>query len=462
VSGTTGDEQGDAAPSGPVPSPLEAPESLAVSPATGALGTFSRGFTVRGTRWMFLGAAVAAVGAYVFQVVGARSLGEVGYAPISALWTIQYLVVSVVLYPIETYVTRRTLLDPHPGRPDRSLVRVWGWVALIALVLSSGSWALRERLFQGVGDLALVVAAVTVAFAAFMIVRGKLAGTERFKAYGLVTGAESAGRAVVGIAVASLAATTRAFAWVMPVGAAGAATLWLLLRRRPRTARAVAMADAPDRPLRFLALTTAANGLLQLMLAGGPLALVFLGARPREVSVLFVTLAAARVPLVFLFSGLLSRVFPTFIRLTAEDAGQDLRRAADWIALGTVSVALVGGLGAAAVGSTLIRVLFGASFAPAWWVASGVTVGVLLATGSMVLGQLLVAQGREDRSFAAWVLATAVAAVGMAIVDGGDTGRVVGAFVMGESAAVVALAIWARGLPVRRRREAPASPERGS
>ena len=254
-----------------------------------------------------------------FQVIGARSLGEVGYAPISALWTIQYLIVSVVLYPVETYVTHRTLLG-HAGEeaPGRSLARIWVWIAAYRRRLDGRLLDAAKRAVRGVGGLALVVGLVTAAYGAFMIVRGRLAGTERFKAYGLVTASESIGRAVLASGVVWIAATTRALAWVMPVGAFGAACLWLTVRRRPREPRAVTAAAAPPRPVRFLALTTSANGILQLLLAGGPLVLVFLGAPPAEVSILFVTLAAARVPLVFFFSGLLSRVLPTFLRLAGQ------------------------------------------------------------------------------------------------------------------------------------------------
>ena len=390
---------------------------------------------------MLVGAAAAAVGAYLFQLIGARSLGQVGYAPISALWTIQYLIVSVVLYPVETYVTHRTLLGHAAGDPRPApLARIWGWIAGIALVVTVVCWILRRQLFLGLADVALVVGLVTLAFGAFMIVRGRLAGTERFKAYGLVTACESLARAALAAGVAWIAPTTRGVAWVMPFGALGAAGLWLTLKRRPREPRAArAVASSPRRPARFLVLTTGANGILQLLLAGGPLVLVFLGAPPEHVSILFVTLAAARTPLLFFFSGLLSRLLPTFLHLEGRDEGGALPRAASWIALGTCGVAVLGGLAAAAVGAPLLGLLFGRSFEPDWWVAAGVTVGVLLATGSMVLNQILIVQRSEDLSLAVWVVALAAVAVSVAGTHGTPTARVVIAFVVGEAVALLGL-----------------------
>ena len=391
---------------------------------------------------MVVGAALAAVGAYVYQVVGARSLGDVGYAPIGALWTIQYLVVSIVLFPVETLVTQRTLVESNRASSDRWLLKVWIWVASSAIVLGVVSWLLREPLFGGLDGLVFVPPLLTLSFAAFLIVRGRLAGLERFKAYGFVTASESGSRAVLAIVVAAIAATTSAFAWIMPFGAALASALWFPLRRKPRERRALGAPVAPAYPLRFLAVTTSANGALQLLLAGGPLALILLGAAPQEVSILFVTLAAARVPLVFFFSGILSRLLPTFLRSAAnEPAG--LSRTAMLIAAGTIAVALVGGILASVWGAPLIELLFGPDFAPEPWVAAGVTIGVFLATGSTVISQVLIAQRSEVRSLVAWSLGLAAAAIAIAIAGGSPTERVVVAFIVGEALALTTLTAFA-------------------
>jgi O-antigen/teichoic acid export membrane protein len=417
--------------------------------AGGALDSLVRGLRARGTSWMVLGAFLAAIGAYVFQAIGTRSLGEIGYAPIGALWTIQYLVVSIVLYPIETYVTRRTLLRDEGD--ERFSPRIWGWIAAISLGLTAICWLFRSQLFHGMGDLALVVGLVTCTFGAFMVVRGRLAGTERFKAYGLVTATESVGRAVLAAVVVLVATTTRAIAWTMPFGALVAAALWLVVRRRLREPRALgAMPADAIGPARFLAITTGANGILQLLLAGGPLALVSLGGTPSEVSILFVTLMAARLPFMFFFSGVLSRLLPTFMRLAGSEDRRPLRRAASRVGIGTVALALVGGLAAAGIGGPLLGLLFGRAFAPPGWVAAGVTAGVLLATGSMILNQVLVAQGSPALSLSAWVLALVAAVAGLLVMGGDPTERVVGTFLIAETVALLGLIVGTLRLPSAR------------
>lgn len=393
---------------------------------------------------MVLGAALAALGAYLFQALGTRALGGVGYAPIGALWTIQYLVTSVVLLPIETHIARESILSHAAGMrsPHVSFLRLWGWLTLVAIVASSVCWLLRDELFHGLDDLALVTGALVLSYGAFLIVRGRLAGTERFKAYGVVTASESTVRAALAAVVTGVAPSVRAFAWIMPVGALTAAGWWVPLRRNPRQPRDVAAQPAESpRTGRFLALTTAANAITQLLLAGGPLLLVFLHAGPEEVSVFFVTVTAVRVPLVFVFGGVLSRLLPTFMRLESSDRRREARAVAAKIALGTVSIAVVIGGVAAAVGGPLVAVLFGAAFRPPWWVAAGATVGVLLATGSIVLYQLLIARGSAGLGLLAWAAALAAAAQAVVLTGGSATARAVAGLVTGEGVALIALVL---------------------
>ncbi len=414
--------------------------------AIGVLRRLSLGLGARGTPWMFVGVAIAALGAYLFQALGTRALGGVGYAPIGALWTIQYLVVSVVLLPIETHIARESILSHAAGMrsPRVSFPRLWGWLALVAIVASSVCWLLRDELFHGLDDLALVTGALVLSYGAFLIVRGTLAGTERFKAYGVVTASESTVRAALAAVVTGVAPSVRAFAWIMPVGAFAAAGWWVRLRRTPRQPRDVATLPAePPRTARFLALTTAANAITQLLLAGGPLLLAFLHAVPEEVSVFFVTATAVRVPLLFAFGGVLSRLLPVFMRLESSDRRREARAVAAKIALGTVSVAVVIGGVAAAVGGPLVAVLFGAAFRPPWWLAAGATVGVLLATGSIVLYQLLIARGSTGLGLLAWVVALAAAVLAIVLTDGSATARAVAGLLTGEGVALIGLVLAA-------------------
>jgi O-antigen/teichoic acid export membrane protein len=406
--------------------------------------TIVQGLSTGGTYWMLLGSFMAAMGAYLFQLITTRSLDEVRYAPIGTLWTIQYLTVSIFLYAVETHITRASLraeAETGTGVGAVPLAGVWASIAVVASVVTGISWLFRGRLFQGRGDLAVVAGSLVLSFGAFMIVRGRLAGSGRFKAYGLVTASESICRFALAVGIAVVAAGTRQFAWIMPLGALVAASWWPLLKRRRPDPEAEAVQAKSVGTGRFLVLTTSANAANQLLLAGGPLLLAFLHATPGEISVFFVTITAARLPIVFIFGGILSRLLGTFVRLAATGEDRSLRGAAARIAMGTTVVAAVGGAAAAAIGAPLIELLFGRDFLPPWWVAAGATVGVLLATGSMVLNQVLVATGSEFRLPWPWVVALVASGLTIGLAGGSPLGRVVAGFLVGEIVALLGLMV---------------------
>lgn len=401
-----------------------------------------QGLRTGGTYWLLVGSLVAAVGAYLFQLITTRSLGEVRYAPIGTLWTIQYLAVSIFLYSVETYVTRGSLrAESEAGSGTVPLVRIWASIAIVAGAVIAFTWWFRDQLFLGQGDLAAVAGCIVVAFGAFMIVRGRLAGSGRFKAYGLVTASESICRFVLAVGGATVGAGTRLFAWIMPFGALAAASWWPILKRRRSDPSQEPPRARVGGTARFLALTTSANAGAQVLLAGGPLVLAFLHSTPADISVFFVTVTAARLPIVFVFGGILSRLLGTFVRLADSDHGRSLRHAAARIAVGTAVVALFGGAVAAIVGAPVIGVLFGHGFRPPWWVAAGATTGVLLATGSLVLNQVLVAMGSEARLPVVWTVALLGSALTIAVTSRSLLARVVAGFVVGEVIALIGLAV---------------------
>lgn len=399
-----------------------------------------------GTQWLVLGSLVGGVAAYLFQVVGARALGEEAYAPISTLWTIQYLFWSVFLYAVETYVNREVVLGRIGQTMSASaILRVGGWVAAVALALTATTWLLREPLFYGVDDLPVVAGLIVGAFGAFAVVRGRFAGSGRFKIYGLVTASESVIRLVLAVAVALVAATTRALAWIMPVGAFAAAGWWLLLgRRRADLREELERPQEPPRSGRFLVLTTATNAAVQVLLAGAPLVVVALEAGPAEVSIVFVTMTAARVPVVLALGGLLSRMLPTFVRVLEERGDAAGAGMSDRIGLGTFLVAAVAALAGGLLGSPLIALFFGGGFAPPWWFAAATGGGVVLGTGGMLLNQLLIARGLEHRLPAPWFAGLAAGALAVAVTGGTPIVRVAAGFVVGEVVAVAAVTVAAR------------------
>jgi O-antigen/teichoic acid export membrane protein len=393
-----------------------------------------------GTAAVVAGSAASGIAAYAFQVVGLRALGTEAYAPISVLWTIQYLVLATALFPVEAYVTRAvTTSGAGAGPLGRPLRVIAGWVTATAVLLGAGTALAADALYQGRSGLAVVLAVVVASAGGFVVARGVLAGSGRFAAYAGVTATESLGRLAALVAVVVVGASTAGVAWSLPAGSTLAVGWWLLLgrRRAPRTEPSPGEAPLGGTAGSFLATVVVANAAAQTLLAAGPLVLIPLGAGPAEISIFFVTVTAARVPLVFAFGGLLSRSLPPLTRMAraGDDAG--LRRIALLGAAGALALAGAGALAGSAVGPDVVALLFGAASRPDAPFVALTAAGVVLATASLLLNQVLIARGSERRLPAPWLVGLAAAVPVVLLVDGTATIRVSAGFVVGE---VVALA----------------------
>ena len=395
------------------------------------------------THRMVLGSALAGVAAYGFQVAGARALGDIDYAPIGVLWTIQYLLLSVVLYTVEAYVTRLVVLDrQRPVGIRRAVLTLAAVLAGLALVVAAVTYLFSDALFHGLHDLALVAGLTVGTYGAFVVVRGLFAGRDRFGAYGVATALESLARLALALPVLWLAPSTRALAWIMPVGALVAAMWWWIgnaLRPPTERPRWDETGSAPTRPLSFVGVTGTANAAAQLILAGGPLVLVVLSASPAEVSVFFVATTVARAPLVLAYGGVLSRIMRRLVEIAEEADGQTMCRVARRTAAASGLAAAVGGVFGWAFGPVVIASFFGATFRPPAWLASGAVAGVLLATGTLVLNQLLIAAGRERRMLAPWLWAALAALLIVASSPVEPLVTVTTAFVAAEAVALLGL-----------------------
>jgi len=396
--------------------------------------------TRRATQWVLFGSLASGVGALLFQILGVEALGEEAYQPITVLWTIQYLAGTVVLFSAEAFVARSLHRGVAPEALDRSVRVIAAWVAVSALLIAGLTWFLRDQLFAGVGDLAAVAALLILSYGAFYVIKGRMAGTNRFRSYGAATALESLGRIMVALPALLLFDSTRALAWVMPLGPALVAAWWVYDRGRalpadPEAAGELAGPEATG-ATRFLAATTAANAVSQTLLAAGPLVLIPLGASAAEISGFFLVVTLARVPLVFAISGLLSRVMGPLTRLAREAQDAKLRRIALLAAPLALGLALVGAAVAYPIGPPVLAVVLRITRPDATFVALTVF-GVILATGSLLLNQILIARRSEGRLVAPWLAALVVAALVVTLAPGSPTIRVSVAFVAGE---VVALA----------------------
>lgn len=386
--------------------------------------------------WVVAGSVASMLGAYAYQIIGGRTLGGAAFAPIGVLWTILYLVVSVVMPSIEAYVARSLVR----GGDERSARRaVEPWILGTAVLLTTGCVLWGNTLFSGDRALGIAVAPLVVVYGYFVVVRGVLIGTDRYRMMGLVTGVESVARAVVVACMALVLDVTPAlFAWTLSVGAL-MVVVWYAFDRRGRSVVAPPPPAAPATSAAFLAATSTVNGVAQILLAGGIVLLAPLGASATEISVAFVALTVARSPVAMGANGLFNLLLPPLVRQWETRQHLELRRTTALVAVGAIVSAAVGAAVAWTVGPMIIGALFGTAFVPTSPLIAVAVFGSVVLTGAMLLNQVLIAMGAERDLLGPWLLSIVTAAAAVAGTPFDAVGRVLAGLVCGAVVALVAL-----------------------
>ena len=408
---------------------------------------------------LLLGAVASAAGIYIFQVVAARALDERAYAPLTVLWTVQYLVFAIVLHPGETYVAREVLSSgPRSEAVREAIGAVFVMTAALAMGAGVAGLLLADQLLGGDRSLAGVAVAVVVTYGAFVVVRGVLLGAGREPAYAWATASEALLRTALLLALIGVGrgSTTASLAWTLPSGAV-AVVVWYLLRNA--RGRFCWPRWGGGRSLGFLGVSAGAALAAHTLLAGAPVLLAVDGANPGDVSTAFVAFTLARAPLVLGFGGLLAQIVPRVLHL--QQQGEDGALQAALLRLLAVSSALTGvaALLGAALGPGLVALVFGDDLAPGRGAAALVSAGSVLAGAGLLVTQAAVALGRVRWLPLPWLLGLCAAALLWTTLPGQDVLRVSTAFAGGELVALTVLSLvvgswWPQGpgLAVRRDR----------
>jgi lipopolysaccharide/colanic/teichoic acid biosynthesis glycosyltransferase len=387
-----------------------------------------------GTLDIVLGSLVAGVGGYAYQFIGGRSLGEQGFAPIGILLTAHFLAFVIVLLPIEQFVIRRLTLGFRGWVvPARAVALVASTAAAAAIVVGFAG----DDYFTSRREFVMFVLLTVVLHFFFAVGRGYLAGYRRFRAYGYVSAAASILRVALALGVAIIAPTVTGFAWAHVLG-----PLVIFLWRPWRVPAYIEDEPEDDPPsdsdrglLTGLVLSAAAS---QALLLAGPLVASRLGATAAEFSVTYATLLIARAPLTLGYN-LIARILPPFTEMAKRGQRRELRAWARGIAVAAAVLSMFGALAGAFLGPVLVSVAFGEGFAPTPMVAAISGAGVVLASGGLFIGQILVARGQSMRLFIAWFFAVVAAVILVAIPIADPITHVVVAFFGGEVVALFAL-----------------------
>ena len=160
----------------------------------------------RGARILSIGIATTGVVTFGYFAVASHVLDEVDYKGIALLWSLMFIIVSVIYRPIEQLLSRsiaeRRALG-HAAHSLRTPLMLQGCFALaflvVALLLHD---YLEDDVFDGSAVLYWVLVVGVLAYAASYFARGWLAGNQQFGLYGGLVLMESVSRFMFPLAVA--------------------------------------------------------------------------------------------------------------------------------------------------------------------------------------------------------------------------------------------------------------------
>ena len=393
-----------------------------------------RGFRAPGTTFMIAGGLIGAVGAYLFQVYGTRNLDPDAFAPVSVLWTTFFILATILLVPVEQYVTREVASGrkalPTDLKPAFAMATIGALLGGVFVLVT------LDDLFFGEPVYIAQIVLLMMGYALLFVGKGVLAGSRRFAGVGWVLVIETVARLLVGIALLQMVFDATSLGWAMVIG--GFSVLALVWWRHD-TGRAD-VAAAPARG--FLAGYVGGTASSQLLLGGAPIAVAALGGSPALVSIVFVTFTLYRAPLTLIFS-LQGRILPYLVGLARDANHAQLARIARGVVLGGAALALIGGLLGWLVGPEVVGLLYGEEYRPSDVVAMLAAGGVMAAAAAQIASQVLVAEGQTARLSWGWLGGLLVGVVVLVVVGGDADTRVAVAFGAGEVAALALMAMLA-------------------
>jgi O-antigen/teichoic acid export membrane protein len=408
--------------------PTAPPAAAPPSGPTGAAATAAADGYARGARILSIGIASTGLFTFAYFAVASHVLPSAAYGAISLLWSVLFVVISIIYRPVEQLLSR-TIADRRArgltgGHPLRVPLTVQAGFALAFLVVALALRGPIEDAFDGARTLYWVFVGATLAYAASYFARGYLAGHQWFGLYGGLVLFESISRFCFPIAVAVGLATGQA-AVALGILAAPLASLlvvpWALRRHTGAAARAAGAAGAGPggtaggltlRAGAGFALSVAAIQLAEQALLNAAVLTVGATASAALAGIVFNALLITRAPLQ-LFQSVQTSLLPHLSGLEATEG-----RAAFARAIRITILAIAGFAGAVAVGLLLIGppvmdIVFGsdADYGRVGLAVIALGMGFHLCAGT--LNQAALARGRDRVAAGAWLLAATAFVVWM-------------------------------------------------
>ena len=159
-----------------------------------------------GARILSIGIASTGVLSFLYLALASRELSATDYGHVSLLWSIAFVILSVIYRPIEQLLSR-TIADRRArglhGHPLRVPALIQAGFALAFLVIALAlRTQIENNLFGGSASLYWILVIAVLAYAGSYFARGWLAGHQHFVGYGGLVLLESTSRFLFAVAAA--------------------------------------------------------------------------------------------------------------------------------------------------------------------------------------------------------------------------------------------------------------------
>ncbi len=382
-----------------------------------------------GAKILSVGIASTGIVTFAYFSVASYALNDVDYKGVSLLWSVMFVIVSVIYRPIEQLLSR-TIADRrarglHTGHPLRTPLLIQAGFATTFLVIALAlKGPLEDGLFDGSAALYWVLIVGVLAYAASYFARGWLAGHQWFAYYGALVFMEASSRLLFALAVAIGIASGQS---VVAMGMAAAPFVSLVVvplafSRRPREGAARNETDEEALGLarggRFAVSVLCIMAAEQTLLNAGVLTANVTAANAAVAGYVFNALLIARAPLQ-LFQAIQGSLLPHLAGLEATEGRAEFEKAIRITVLAIAGFAGAVALGLLVLGPFVMGIVFddAATYGRVGLAAVALGMGAHLAAGTF--NQAALARDHAPAAAAAW-LVSAVAFVVWMLVGAGD------------------------------------------
>lgn len=372
----------------------------------------SNGSYARGARILSVGIAATGLFTFLYFAVASHVVDEVEAKRLDVLWSVMFVVISVIYRPIEQLLSRmlarnRALgVHNHAIRTPLLLQGAFAAAFLVCALALRGP--IEDELFDGSTTLYWVFTAGTLFYAASYFARGWLAGHQRFALYGGLVLMESISRFLFPLAVA-VGITSGQDAVALGIAAAPALSLLVVPIAFSRRDPPVGAAErATARGSTSFAVAVAFVMLAEQTLLNAAVLTTEITAEDAVLAgIVFNVFLITRAPLQ-LFQAVQTSLLPHLSGLEATAGHEAFARAVRVTVLAIGAFGLAVALGLLTIGPWVMSTVFGQDYdyGRVGLALLGLGMGFHLMAGTF--NQAKLARGQETRAAIAWVAVAAL------------------------------------------------------